>query len=79
MQSQHEHQKGTARSIIRFTELRIVRFTTLRFCAYLLIPYFGLTAPAQILETSVKRFERDGLAFDYTENWVIQPPNNLYS
>jgi len=46
------------------------------FTLCLLLACCGLKAVAQPPESSVKRFEKDGLAFDYTGNWELHDQSN---
>src|SRR5882762_7129047 len=68
MQSRLENLERSERWIMRFTELL--------FASCFLIVCFAFKVAAQSPENSPRRFEKDGLAFDYTQNWELNDQSN---
>jgi hypothetical protein len=66
MQSLDQNRKRGGRRIIRFTELLVA--------SCLLV--VSLKATGLSSSNSVNRFEKDGLGFDYTENWELVDQSN---
>jgi hypothetical protein len=66
MRGQHENRERTGRRITRLTELLVA--------SCLLV--VSLNATAQSPSNSAKRFEKDGLVFDYTANWELSDQSN---
>lgn len=52
-----------------------MRYLCLSIKLFALVIFFSLTAFAQS-SSDVKRFDKDGLAFDYPNNWTIEDQSN---